>query len=200
MRSRCYRAGMLVRSVSLRCPTRPSPWWDMTRKSVDRACARHVPVPLQNVAGLLTLRVYGVVHARWYSLIAPPSTFAARNPPPRAALEHPRPDPAAHARNLARRYRHRLPSWPASLSTIPAPAGRPGRCQPSTADSPPLRWHGGSSWFLWGFESFRGQSGVILAPESLRTIGCPRQQAAFPHVREHTARPSAVEQRRRCST
>lgn len=54
-------------------------------------------------------------------------------------------------------------------------------------------FHGGSS-------RFRGQSGLILAPESLRTISCPRQRATFLHVREHTARPSAGDQHRRCST
>jgi hypothetical protein len=43
-------------------------------------------------------------------------------------------------------------------------------------------FHGGSSRFRW-------PSSLILAPERLRTSSCPRRRAAFPHVREHTARP-----------
>jgi hypothetical protein len=45
-------------------------------------------------------------------------------------------------------------------------------------------FHGGSSRFRW-------PSSLVLAPEGPRTSNCPRRQAAFLHVREHTARPSA---------
>ena len=74
------------------------------------------------------------------------------SPTRHAAPGHPPPDAAAHAEEPARRHHRRRPSWPTSLSTIPAFCRPPGRCPPSTAETAvAVLW--GFKSVLWGFNS-----------------------------------------------